>query len=46
MTAIILYNARVVLFARYAAEYFGIDESTAATRYYGENNRLLGLTRQ
>ncbi len=37
-----LHNARVVLYAR-CAEYFRSDRSTARSRYYSENSRLLVL---
>ncbi|MGH7238211.1 MAG: oligosaccharide flippase family protein, partial [Candidatus Saccharimonadales bacterium] len=40
ITGIIVHNSRVILYAR-CAEYFRTDRSTARSRYYSENSRLL-----
>jgi O-antigen/teichoic acid export membrane protein len=37
---VIIHNARVILYAR-CAEYFRSDRTTARTRYYAENHKLL-----
>jgi len=42
ITGINLHNARVVLYPR-VAEYFRVDRTTARTRYYRDNRRLLTL---
>jgi lipopolysaccharide exporter len=42
VAGVIVHNARVILYAR-CAEYFRTDSSTARTRYYSENMRLLML---
>jgi len=39
---LIMRNCRVVLYAR-CADYFRTNRATAATRYYGENRRLLAM---
>ena len=40
ITGVIVHNARVVLYAR-CSEYFRTDRTTAGSRYYRENRRLL-----